>query len=167
MTTNIQSVHFDADKKQYISIPSPDIKLTVLEGDAGSAQIISPTKKGIKKGENDIRYIKTGDLGLQKNDEEFFSSNTHYLLLIAPTLLFLAGLFFVNKHIKANSDITALNERKAAKLAKKQLAIAEKHMPQNNKDLFFTEVLNALNKYIGDKFALSIIKLLKCFFLKM
>lgn len=158
---NLNFNYFDADKKQYITIPSPDIKLTVLEGDAGSAQIISPTKKGIKKGENDIRYIKTGDLGLQKNDTEFFSSTTHYLLLIFPTFLFFAGLLFVKQHIKANSDITALNERKAAKLAKKQLAIAEKHMIQNNKDLFFTEVLNALNKYIGDKFALSIIDLSK------
>ena len=46
-------------------------------------------------------------------------------------------------------------------MAKKQLAIAEKHMISNNKDLFFTEVLNALNNYIGDKFALSIVDLSK------
>jgi hypothetical protein len=75
--------------------------------------------------------------------------------------LFLAGLFLVRQHIKVNSDVIAVKERKAAKLAKKQLVVAEKHMLQNNKDLFFTEVLNALNKYIGDKFALSIIDLSK------
>jgi signal recognition particle GTPase len=34
-------------------------------------------------------------------------------------------------------------------------------MSANNKDLFFTEVLNAMNKYIGDKFALSIADLSK------
>lgn len=158
---NLSFNYFNADKKQYVSIPSPDLKLTVLEGDPGSAQIITPTKKGIKEGENDIRYIKTGDLGLKKHDEEFFSSITHYLLLIFPTLLFLGALFFVRQHIKANSDIVAVKERKAAKLAKKQLVIAEKHMLSNNKDLFFTEVLNALNKYIGDKFALPIADLSK------
>lgn len=164
---NLNFNYFDADKKQYVSIPSPDIKLTVLEGDAGSAQVISPTKKGIKEGENDIRYIKTGDLGLQKNGAEFFSSMMHYLLLLFPTLLFFTGLFFFRQHIKANSNMTAVRERKAAKLAKKQLVIAEKHMLQNNKDLFFTEVLNALNKYIGDKFALSIIDLSKDKILEM
>lgn len=153
--------YFNADKKQYVTIPSPDMKLTVLEGDPGSAQIITPTKKGVKESENDIRYIKTGDLGLHKNDKEFFSSITHYLLLIFPTLLFFAALFFVRQHIKANSNLMAVKERKAAKLAKKQLVIAEKHMSANNKDLFFTEVLNALNKYIGDKFALSIVDLSK------
>jgi signal recognition particle GTPase len=34
-------------------------------------------------------------------------------------------------------------------------------MLANNKDVFFTEVLNALNKYIGDKFALPIADLSK------
>ena len=158
---NLNFNYFDADKKQYVSVTTPDIKLTVLEGVAGSAQIISPTKKGIKESENDIRYIKTGDLALQEKNEEFFASTTHYLLLLFPTLLFFAALFFARQYIKANSDLNAVKERKAAKLAKKQLAIAEKHMLQNNKDLFFTEVLNALNKYIGDKFALSIVDLSK------
>lgn len=153
--------YFDADKKQYVSIPSPDIHLTVLEGDPGSAQIIAPKKHGVDESENDIRYIKTGDLGLKKHDEEFFSSTMHYLLLIFPTLLFFVGLFLVRQHIKANSNIIAVKERKAAKLAKKQLVIAEKYMSANNKEAFFTEVLNALNKYIGDKFALSIVDLSK------
>jgi hypothetical protein len=76
---NLNFNYFEADKKQYISITSPDIKLTVLEGDAGSAQVISPSKKGIKESENDIRYIKTGDLGLQKKDKEFFYNEYHFL----------------------------------------------------------------------------------------
>jgi len=158
---NLNFNYFDADKKQYVSIPSPDMKLTVLEGEAGSAQIITPTKKGVKEGENDIRYIKTGDLGLQKKDKEFFSSTTHYLLLLFPILLFLAGLIGFKQYIKANSDMVAVKERKAARLAKKQLAVAEKYMQLNNKDQFFNEVLNALNKYIGDKFALPIADLSK------
>ena len=158
---NLGFNYFDADKKQYVSIPSPDINLTVLEGDPGSAQIIAPKKHGVDESENDIRYIKKGDLGLKKSDEEFFSSTTHYLLLIFPTLLFFVGLFLVRQHIKANSNMVAVKERKAAKLAKKQLVIAEKHMSANNKEAFFNEILNALNKYIGDKFALSIVDLSK------
>ena len=158
---NLGFNYFDAEKKQYVSIPSPEMKLTVLEGEAGSAQIITPKKHGVGETENDIRYIKTGDLDLQKNDTEFFSSTTHYLLLLFPTILFFVGIFLVRQHIKANSDIVSVKERKAAKLAKKQLVIAEKYMLANNKEPFFTEILNALNKYIGDKFALSIVDLSK------
>lgn len=158
---NLNFNYFDADKKQYISLPSPDIKLSVLEAEPGSAQIITPSKNGIKEGENDIRYIKTGDLGLQKNDIEFFSSITHYLFLIIPTLIFCISLYLFKQHVKANRNIVAVKERKAAKLAKKQLVIAEKHILSNNKEAFFSEILNAINKYIGDKFTLSIADLSK------
>mgnify|MGYP000860954559 CR=1 FL=1 len=155
--SNLNFSYFDADKKKYISIPSPDINLKVLEGDGTSAQIISPNKKEIKETENDLRYIKTGNLNLKPQDDEFFSSVSHFVFLIIPTLLFFAGLFFMKKHIKANSNIQLVKERKAAKLAKKQLSVAEKHLKTNNKDLFFNEVLNALNNYIGDKFNMSVV----------
>jgi hypothetical protein len=158
---NLNFSFFDPEKKQYVTLPSPDIKLMVLEGDASSAQVITPSKNGINKSDNDIRYIKTGDLNLKKEGQGFFSSLTHYLLLIIPTLLFAVTLFAVRQHIKANSNLIAVRERKAAKMAKQQLIIAEKHMELNNKDLFFTEVLNALHKYLGNKFGLSIADLSK------
>ena len=44
-----------------------------------------------------------------------------------------------------------VKERKAAKLAKKQLVNAEKLMNQNKKDEFYTEILMALNSYVGNK----------------
>lgn len=153
--------YFDPAKKEYITIPSPEIQLNVLEGDASSAKIITPSKKGIKESENDIRYIKSGDLELQKSDTEFFASTTHYLLLAFPTLLFIIAFILLRQHIKANSNIAAVKERKAAKMAKKQLAIAEKQMKANNKELFFDEILNALHKYLGNKFGLSIVDLSK------
>lgn len=153
--------YFDTDKKQYVTLPSPDIKLTVLQGDASSAQIISPTKKDIKGVDNDIRYIKTGDLELHENNDEFFSSWLHYALLLIPTLLFAGGLMAFKKHIKQNSNITLVKERKAAKMAKKQLVLAETHMAANNKELFFNETLNALNKYISNKFNLPVADLSK------
>jgi hypothetical protein len=158
---NLNFNYFDADKKQYVIIPTPELKLTVLEGDGNSAQIVSPNKTKVNESENDIRYIKTGDLGLEKTGDEFFASITHYSLLIFSLILFLTALFLTKKHQIANSDITSVKERKAAKLAKKQLVVAETYMQENNKNMFFTEILNALNKYVGDKFNLSIVDLSK------
>lgn len=158
---NLGFNYFNAAKKQYTIIPSPDMKISVLEGDAQTAKIVTPIKNGIKESENDIRYIKTGNLELKTKNTIFFSSALHYLLLLLPTLLFILGIIFINKHKEANSDIIAVKQRKAAQLAKKQLIIAEKQMMSNEKDLFFTEILNALHKYIGDKFAMSIVDLSK------
>lgn len=152
---------FDPEKKQYVKLPSADMKLSVLEGDGSSAQVIVPHKKGLNETENDIRYIKRGDLGLQKTEDEFFSSPLHYALLVVPVLLFLGGVITVKQRIKANSDMPALKQRKAARIAKKQLAAAEKYMQANRKDEFFNEVLNALNKYISDKLGLPVADLSK------
>lgn len=159
--SNLNFSFFDPEKKQYIRLPSPDMKLTVLEGEAGSAQVIIPHKKGLNETENDIRYIKTGDLGLQKPEDEFFSSTLHYTFLVIPALLFIGGIMFAKQRIKANSDVSGMKERKAARVAKKQLAAAEKHMLANRKDDFFNEVLTALNKYISDKLGLPVADLSK------
>jgi hypothetical protein len=80
--------------------------------------------------------------------------------LIAITVFIFAVIFKKNQ-IKANSNLKLVKERKAAKLAKKQLSIAEKYLHLNNKDLFFNEVLNALNNYVGDKFNMSVVDLSK------
>jgi len=153
--------YFDVTKKKYISIPSPEITLHVLEGDGTNAQIISSNKKEIKETENDLRYIKAGDLNLKHKEDEFFSSMAHYLLLLISLLGFIFTFIFKKNQIKANSNLKLVKERKAAKLAKKQLSIAEKHLLLNNKDLFFNEVLNALNNYVGDKFNMSVLDLSK------
>jgi len=118
-------------------------------------------KQEIKETENDIRYIKAGDFDLQKRDSEFFNSSLHLFLLAFPLLLFAGGLSYRAYYIKKNSDVVALKGRKAASFAKKQLVNAEKQMKQNNKEAFYTEVTNALNSYLGNKFNIPVADLSK------
>jgi len=153
--------YFDPEKKQYITLPSPDIQVTVLPGDENSsAQVIVPRKQGIDQKQNDIRYLKN-DLKLQQASEEFFGSVWHYLLLIIPFAGFLTGLYLYRQRIALNRDVRALKQRKAARLARKQLAVAEKHMRNKQKELFFDEVFAALNRYISDKLSIPVADLSK------
>jgi hypothetical protein len=156
--------YFDLDKKKYVTIPSPEIKVTVTPGDGksnASAQVFDHLKQEVKESENDIRYIKKGDFELQKHDEEFFDSSTHIFLLSLPLILFAGALSYRAYYIKQNSDVVALKGRKAAGFAKKQLVSAEKQMRQNNKEAFYTEVTNALNNYLGNKFNIPVADLSK------
>lgn len=156
--------YFDADKKQYVTIPSPEMKITVTPGDGKSdaaAKVFDHLKHEVKETENDIRYIKKGDLQLSKNESEFFNSSTHLLLMVLPLVLFAGGMGYRSYYLKRNSDIVAVKGRKAAAVAKKQLVNAEKQMKQNNKELFYTEVINAINHYLGNKFNIAVADLSK------
>ncbi|HXB41919.1 MAG TPA: BatD family protein [Bacteroidia bacterium] len=155
--------YFDLEKKQYVTIPSPELKITVEKGDASSsaaASVYSP-KNEIAEQENDIRYIKEGDLKLKPLNDEFFGSIKHYTLLVLPLILFFGFVVTRNFYLKSQSNVVAVKGRKAAKLARKQLALAEKFKTQNKRDEFYNEVLTALNKYTSHKMNIPVADLSK------
>ncbi|MBK7309322.1 MAG: protein BatD [Sphingobacteriaceae bacterium] len=150
--SNLDFSYFDLDSKKYVTIPSPNITIKVLAPDPNSAgaQVYSP-QNNVKETENDIRYIKKGNFSLTRSSTEFFNSSTHILLLTTPFLALILGLMFRSNYIKSNSDMVAVKERKAVKVAKKQLVKADKLMQANNKDEFYTEILMAINNYLSNK----------------
>jgi hypothetical protein len=160
---DLDFTYFDVEKKQYVQIPSPEFKITVEPGDANSeaaAQVYNP-KNEIGTQENDIRYIKSGDLNLRPVDEEFFGSWKHYSLLFMALLLFGGALATRNYLITTNSNLVAVKERKAARLARKQLATADKLKNLNKQDEFYNEVLSALNLYVSHKMNIPVADLSK------
>jgi len=150
--TGLDFSYFNLENKKYVTIPAGEIKMNVLPADPGSsgAQVYT-SQSQVKQTENDIRYIKKGDFVLLKSETEFFNSFNHFMLLISPILGLMAVLFLRRNHIKNNSNQVLVKERKAARLAKKQLLAAEKLMLENKKDEFYTEILNALNNYLSHK----------------
>jgi hypothetical protein len=156
--------YFDLEKKQYVTISPPEIRITVTPGDGksnASAQVYDRMRQEIKETENDIRYLKKGDLDLQKNDSEFFNSGLHFFFLFLPLILFIAALIYRSYYIKQNSDTVAVKGRKAARMAKKRLVVAEKQMKERNNEAFYTEVITALNNYLSHKLNVPIADLSK------
>ncbi len=149
---NLGFSYFNLDTKKYVSVPSDVIRIKVLPADPNSpgAQVFAPHSQ-VKVTENDIRYIKKGDFLLQKSDTEFFNSGTHLALLASVFVLLGVVLLIRRKHISNNSNIVLVKERKAARLAKKQLQSAQRLMEQGKKDEFYTEILTALNNYFSHK----------------
>lgn len=149
---DIEFSYFNTETKKYNTIQSPEIKITVLPGDPNSAgaQVFTPQNQ-VKETENDIRYIKKGNFELTKSETEFFNSSAHIALMVLPILGLIAMLILRRNYIKNNSNLTLVKERKAAKVARKQLMRAEQLMQQNKKDEFYTEILTALNNYLSHK----------------
>ena len=150
----IKFSYFDPEKKQYVTIPSPEFNIHVDKGNASdaAASVFNPgSKEDVKVLGNDIRYIKTNNIHLKPKDNYFFGSPLFCAGLISPFLAFIAFLFIRKKNTELNSDEVAVKSRKATKMAKKRLSLAEQHLKSNNKEQFYIEIFRALYGYVGDK----------------
>ncbi len=155
---------YDPSKNKYITIPSPEFNLHVEKGDAESTSAVTfnpKSKEDVKILGNDIRYIKTNGVAFTPINTYFFGSPAFYIGIITPFLAFIGFLFARKKHIAQNSDAVAVKSRKATKMAKKRLTLAEQHLKSNNKELFYSEVFKALFGYISDKFNIPVADLNK------
>ena len=156
--------YFDPEKKQYITLPSPEFKIHVDKGKDGdaTASVFNPrSKEDVKVLGNDIRYIKTNNIHLQPKENYFFGSILFYTGLISPFVIFFLFVFIRRKRIEQNKDVATVKSRKATKMAKKQLLLAEKHLKSNSKELFYIEIFKALYGYISDKLSIPVANLNK------
>lgn len=156
--------YFDPEKKEYVVLPSPEFNIHVDKGrdDNASVNIISAkNKEDVKILGNDIRHIKTNSFQLHPKDNYFYGSGWFYTGLLSPILAFIGFIIVRKKQEEENKDSIAVKSRKAAKLAKKHLSVAESHLNTNNKELFYIEILKAIYGYIGDRFNISAAELNK------
>lgn len=155
--------YFDTDKKTYVTLPSKEFTITVEKGVGSSASpvVASVVKEDVKLISNDIRYIKTENVALEKKEEYFFGSPAFIAGYALSPILFLGFLFARREHIKRNSNAVLVKKRMANKIAKKQLAQAEKSMKTNDKETFFVNVLSALYTYAGHKMNIPVAELSK------
>ncbi|MBL7890913.1 MAG: protein BatD [Bacteroidia bacterium] len=150
----IQFTYFNADKKEYVTIPSPELLIHVEKGDASAAKasVFNPADKNeVKILGEDIKYIKINNSEFKPLETHFFGSVLFYLCLIIPLFLFTGAFWYYKKQLELNKDIVAVKSKKATKLAKKKLAIAEKYLKLNNKEQFYAETLQAIQGYVCDK----------------
>jgi len=155
---------YDPSKNKYITLPSPQFNLHVEKGDAEPASPVTfnpKSKEDVKILGNDIRYIKTNNVEFTSVNSYFFGSLIFYVGMITPFFAFIGFLLIRKKHIAQNSDVIAVKSRKATKMAKKRLALAEQYLKSNDKELFYSEVFKALFGYISDKFNIPLADLNK------
>lgn len=156
--------YFDPEKKAYVVLPSPEFNIHVEKGDPNdaNASVYTPqNKEEVKVLGDDIRYIKTGAPDLKSNEDYFFSSVPFFAGLILPLLAFIAFIIIRKKNIEKNKDTIAVKGRKATKMARKRLIVAEQNLKTANKEKFYVEISQALYGYVSDKLNISVANLTK------
>ncbi|HVA98786.1 MAG TPA: BatD family protein, partial [Bacteroidia bacterium] len=160
---NISFSYFDPNQKKYITIPAPEFDISVAKGDnTPSATVMSNVdKEDVKMIGNDIRFLKINFSDMTKTGNYFFGSALFITGMTLPICAFFLFLFFRKKYVEDNNDLVLVKSKKATKMAKRRLSLAEKHIKGNNKEAFYDEVLKALNGYMSDKLSIPVSDLSK------
>lgn len=144
--------YFNPSTGKYVKLSTPSFPVRVNKGNPADNQVYtSADKQDVKLLNKDIRYIKTGDPELYKEGEEFYGSFLFYILLLLGPLAFAGALWYRNWHRKNNADPVLVKSRKAAKLAAKHLANAEKQLTANRGKEFYEDISRGLYGYLSDK----------------
>jgi len=108
-------------------------------------------KEDVKYLGQDIRFIKSDPGILKRTSDILFSKQAFYSAYAFSALAFLLVLFFRREHIRRNSDVTQVKNRKAGKVAIKRLHMASVCLKNDEKDNFYDEILKAIWGYLSDK----------------
>ncbi|MCO5946835.1 BatD family protein [Mucilaginibacter flavidus] len=145
--------YFNPANNRYVTLTAKGFKIKVNKGVAESnvTALAGADKQDLKMLGKDIRYIKTGDTTLSQPGDGFFGSAVFYVLLALGPIACIGAFNYRNRMLRLNSDIVGVKNRRAAKLAAKHLANAQKQLQANNTSAFYEDTFKGLYGYLSDK----------------
>ena len=159
----VEFSYFDIKSHSYKTLLTEEYTLNVAKGEGNAQQVISnfTNKEDLKVLNEDIRYIKQGNVKLTSRGDFFFGSTSYWMFYVIPALAFIVFFIIYRKQVAANANIARVRTKKANKVAVKRMKLAGKLLSENKKDAFYDEVLKALWGYISDKLNISLSRLSK------
>jgi hypothetical protein len=151
---SISFSYFDPVKQSYSTLMTPRYNIKVAKGqdEPGGVTYSGISQKNIEFIGSDIRHIKTGIIPLTRVNSFFVSSASFIIWLIVPAIIFIAGIYLWSINKQRNRNIALVRNRKANKVARKNLKLAGEYLGKNNTNAFFEEISRALWGYISNKF---------------
>lgn len=148
---------FNPQTASYKTLQGEEYNIHVLKGaEKGSGSLANTGVQSFKKEDvkmlgEDIRYIKTGNLGLHAQNTRFYGTIFYLLAFLIPLVLFILGMIVTRRRIKANADIVRVKNKAANKMARKRMKVAEIAMKNHNGESFYDEVLKSMWGYVSYK----------------
>lgn len=146
--------YFDPVSEKYVVINSPDFSLKITgepskNVNSGASSYVA--QQNVSLLGEDIRYIKTSVPKFDSDRSGFFGSAGFIALYTLPILAFIGLVAVRRRNETLAADITGSRRRKALKVAKKRLRVAERNLAHKEKKQFYDEVSKAIWGYLGDK----------------
>ncbi len=150
---------FNVSSGRYERVTTPEMGFHVLKGSDnqdGIAVFGGITKEDVRYLGQDIRFIRTGKGRLTKTGNLLISGSSFFISYAAALLVFLVILLVRKEHIRRNSDLSLVRNRKAAGIAGKRLRDASSCLKNKETDRFYEEVLKAVWGYLSDKLGIPL-----------
>jgi len=154
---------FEPSSAKYFTVKSPEYAVKITGEPSKNVNTNTPAeinKEEVALVGQDIRYIKTNTPEFKKGNS-FFASAGFAAMYSAPFLLFVALVMAKRRNENLAADVIGAKRRRALKLAKKRLSVAEKHLTTGDKKNFYDEVSRATWGYLGDKLNIDMAMLSK------
>ena len=151
-------IYFDTESRSYKTLKTEAYTLKVNKGKGGAGQTVSNysgQQQDVQQLNQDIRFIKKGDVELHQPGDTFFGTWKYWTAYLLPLVLFVLVMVLGRKQMKANANVAHLRGKKANKVALKRMKTAKKLLDAHDTGKFYDEVLRALWGYVGDKFNMS------------
>jgi hypothetical protein len=151
----VEFSYYNPQKKQYITLASPRFELNVQPDPKAAIASVSSSseKRDIKKFAADFRYIKTSTSSLRLGSSSpLYRAWWFYLLMLLPVSAVAFFLVLQKREAQMKADVAFARSVKASPEAKKRLKRAKELLAQNDQQAFFSELENALIKFIGNRY---------------
>jgi hypothetical protein len=145
---------FNISAGRYEKLTTEEFHFTahkINDQNAGSTVYGGVSKEDVKYLGKDIRFVKSDPGDLKKSGDILLSKQSFYIAYVFSLLAFLLVLFLRREHIRRNSDISLVRNRKAGKVAIKRLHNASVCLKNEEIDQFYDEILKAIWGYLSDK----------------
>jgi hypothetical protein len=157
--------YFDLKESRYKTLATPAYTVQVLKSDGTVEESVImgnySRKEDVKQLGNDIRYIFTGAIKLEKQTDFQIDSWLAWLLYMLPALIALALFIVFRKQVKENANVTLMKNKRANKIARKRLKMAMRMLREGNADRFYEELMKGLWTYLSDKLSIPVAELTK------
>ena len=131
-----------------------------VEGQSDAVTVYSGvSKEDVKYIGKDIRFIRSDSGKLMRPSNILSAKRGFFIFYLIGILVFLAVLFLRREHVRRNSDLSLVRNRKAAKVAGKRLHVAATCLKNQQNDKFYEEILKALWGYLSDKLNIPVAEL--------
>lgn len=151
---------FDPAAETYRTVTTKEFTFNVLKGEGTDtgAQIFMPGARG-----ENVENIGTDILDINRNVPIFRSIGStplshagYWIIYVVLILLFIGSIIVLRTWFRQRADVRLMRNRKASKMARNRLRLADKARKAGDSETFFEEVEKAIWGYLADKLSIEV-----------